>query len=535
MTNVPAPARAPSKPMPGSERVSWRRELREWGMVVVLAAIVLVLLGNVSKNEDGLAWSYLTRTIYDVAVFALFALGLSLQFGMTGLINFGYAIFVGVGAYTTAIVGTRWAETWAGGMEGTTAPGVALVLLGGLVIGTIVAVPLMLLAQAAWPARLPPQNRRARTLIAVAPAAFLAVLFAVWALPLGEHGALNVATGVAVVLGMLSAALFAIFLGLPTVRLREDYLAIVTIGAAEIMRTFWMNEEWLTRGQRGMDMPHLPLADWARNNDTLRGWADALDVRVVGYGYALVAVIAVVVVFILLETLQRSPWGRVLNAIREDEEVVAALGKNVLAYKLQSLAIGCAIAALAGVLWAWEYGSIYPSYFAPALTFNLLIILILGGIANHKGAIAGAIVFWGVFKLAGWLPDIASEPFFQAMDTTAVSLVRYAVVAAFVALLLARAYRRRLQRLHRKQPPWVAHTEARWFRPALVAAGIAATVLLAGSGISALGAAIERGDINTSDLTGPPQAIFVGLLLIVIMMLRPEGFVGRREELQHGK
>jgi neutral amino acid transport system permease protein len=105
-------------------------------------------------------------------------------------------------------------------------------------------------------------------------------------------------------------------------------------------------------------------------------------------------IVAVALVFWRLQALVNSPWGRVLKAIREDEEVAKALGKNVFRYKLQSLMMGGAIAGIAGAFYAWQLTFINPDGFVPLVTFNAWIIVVLGGSGNNVGTLLGAAIFW---------------------------------------------------------------------------------------------------------------------------------------------
>jgi neutral amino acid transport system permease protein len=111
-------------------------------------------------------------------------------------------------------------------------------------------------------------------------------------------------------------------------------------------------------------------------------------------GLMLISVLVLAVVVWRLEVLARSPWGRVLKAIREDEEVARALGKNVFWYKLQALMLGGAIAGISGALYAWQQTSVYPNDFQPQTTFDAWIMVILGGAGNNFGTILGAVIFF---------------------------------------------------------------------------------------------------------------------------------------------
>jgi neutral amino acid transport system permease protein len=112
-----------------------------------------------------------------------------------------------------------------------------------------------------------------------------------------------------------------------------------------------------------------------------------------------VTLITVAIVFWALERLVKSPWGRVLKAIREDEEVAKALGKNVFAYKLQSLMLGGFIAGIAGAFFAWQLSTVYPTNFEPLVTFQAWIIMILGGAGNNAGTLLGAGIYWAYTAL----------------------------------------------------------------------------------------------------------------------------------------
>jgi len=112
-------------------------------------------------------------------------------------------------------------------------------------------------------------------------------------------------------------------------------------------------------------------------------------------GLMLISVLVLAISFWALEVLVRSPWGRVLKAIREDETVAKALGKNVFSYKLQSLMIGGFLAGVAGSLYSWQLTTVYPDNFQPIITFNAWTIVVLGGAGNNAGTILGAAIFWG--------------------------------------------------------------------------------------------------------------------------------------------
>ena len=246
-------------------------------------------------------------------IFALAAIGLNMHFGYTGLLNFGQAGFLAVGAYTVAV----------------------------LVVNFDVSIWL----------------------------AFLA--------------------------GIGSAVVLALLLGIPTLRLRADYLAIVTIATAEIirqvarsvsLREYFGGSDGIT-GKFGKDFFDLNPFPNGLSLAFLRYTPNDLWVVVVGW--------ALVVIFVFLTFLiMRSPWGRVIKAIREDEEAVRSLGKNVYFYKMQSLILGGVVGAFAGFVYAISRQSVQPDNYSTALTFFAYAVLILGGAARVLGPVAGSIIFW---------------------------------------------------------------------------------------------------------------------------------------------
>jgi len=124
-------------------------------------------------------------------------------------------------------------------------------------------------------------------------------------------------------------------------------------------------------------------------------------------GLMLLLVVVLAILFSWLEWLVRSPWGRVLKAIREDEEVAKALGKNVFWYKLQSLMLGGAIAGIAGAFYAWQLTFINPDGFIPLITFQAWTIVVLGGAGNNVGTLLGGTIFWAYNTLTRFvLKDI---------------------------------------------------------------------------------------------------------------------------------
>lgn len=246
-------------------------------------------------------------------IFALAAIGLNMHFGYTGLLNFGQAGFLAVGAYSVAVS----VETY--------------------------GIPL-----------------------------FISFL-----------------------IGILNSVIFALILGIPTLRLRADYLAIVTIAAAEIIRKVTRSATFNDvlggsdgiSGKFGKDFFDFNPFKSGLETSIIRFSAN--DLWVVIVGWTIVAIIT-----FLMWVMVNSPWGRVLKAIREDEDAVRSLGKNVYLYKMQSLIIGGVIGSIAGFVYALSRQSVQPDNYSTALTFFTYTVLILGGAAQVFSPIIGAMIFW---------------------------------------------------------------------------------------------------------------------------------------------
>jgi branched-chain amino acid transport system permease protein len=246
-------------------------------------------------------------------IYGIFALGLQINVGFTGLLNLGQAGFMAIGAYAMG----------------------------------------MLVVYAGW------------SLWAALPVSVLA----------------SVAAGLLV--------------GLPSLRLRSDYFAIATIAFAEIVRYTFQNAAFAggNQGIIGFD------AEWQALAARAGTWLATIGLG--GQSQAPLLII-IWIVFLLclagLKALQASPWGRVLKAVREDEEAAAALGKNVLACKLQSLAIAAALAAIAGFFLALNVTYLYPSEFDPTFTFFGYTVLILGGFASYGGVVLGTLLLTALIE-----------------------------------------------------------------------------------------------------------------------------------------
>ena len=288
-------------------------------------------------------------------IYTLFALGVQVQFGFAGLLNFGQVAFMGIGAYTMAILVVKEdVNMWL-----AACCGIALAMFAGLL------------------------------------------------------------------------------LGLPTLRLRADYFAITTIAFSEILRYVATNEDRLTGGSQGT----INLAGVGKTSQYDGAWQSFLDklsghLHVSGDAAMLILVWTVALLAVgLVTVMMRTPWGRVLKSIREDEDAASSLGKNVFLYKLQALAIGAGLGAVAGVFYAWQFSFFGPDDFAPLITFFAWMIVILGGLGRAWTVPIGALVFGVIF--AG--TRVFDFPPFSLLDSTERAYVRLIVIGlVLIGLMLFR-------------------------------------------------------------------------------------------------
>jgi neutral amino acid transport system permease protein len=293
----------------------------------------------------------------DMVIYCLAAIGLNVQFGYAGLLNFGQAAFVAVSAYGLAtMVATFGAPFWVG-----------------------------------------------------------------------------------ISIGLAAVVVLSLLLGIPTLRLRADYLAIVTLAAAEIVRLTFRS---------------VTLRDTFGGSDGLQNFAEGfyrLNIYSTGINagplsfsarqsWAItVGWVLIILACLLVWMLMRSPWGRVLKGIREDEDAVRSLGKNVYSYKLQALLVGGLIGALAGFMYALSQAAVQPDFTSPDFTFFAYTILILGGAARVLGPVLGAMIFWGLLSLSDGLLRGASVNLdipSWLLGPTDVGAVRFMIVGLALMLLM---------------------------------------------------------------------------------------------------
>jgi branched-chain amino acid transport system permease protein len=222
--------------------------------------------------------------------------------------------------------------------------------------------------------------------------------------------------------------LFGLIVALPAVRLRADYLAIATIAAAEAVRLFALNATELTGGAQGV----FGYDDsWDDVSETIEGWLESLGWSNPENLFPLLIVVWVVALALtaIMWKVQKTPWGRVMRAVREDEDAARALGKNAFAYKLQSLVIAAALGAIAGFFLALNLRFVIPEEFLPIFTFLGYAVLVLGGIANYWGVAIGSLIFWTILEGLRFIDLPISE--------VKISALRFILVGLALILLMA--------------------------------------------------------------------------------------------------
>lgn len=221
---------------------------------------------------------------------------------------------------------------------------------------------------------------------------------------LGGYGSAIVTTklGLPIPVGMLISFLVAAAGGALlmscTLRLRGDYLAIVTLGFAEVVRLIATNETWLTNGTDGISGIPGPY----------RGM---LTPEQYNFLYLALVVVVLLAVFWFSERMRKSPYGRVLRAIREDDQVAAVAGKFVARYRLEAFSIAAGIVGLGGALYAHYTSYIAPEIFSPLITIYIFFALTAGGSGNNYGVVLGAVLLMGAMEatrfLAEFLPGVS--------------------------------------------------------------------------------------------------------------------------------
>ena len=289
---------------------------------------------------------YLAAIATIIAIQSLLTLGLTFQYGLTGLVNFGHVAFYALGAYSSA-----------------------------------------LLTLAGWPM----------------PAAMA--------------------------VGVVLAVAASVMVGATTLRLREDYFAILTLGFSELLRMGLMNARDITRGTLGIPGIPRPFSGWLPGND-----------QVV---YLVMVLIAMALAYVLCELLARSPLGRTLRAIRDDDQAAMAFGKNVLKFRLTAFGWGAGLASVAGSFWAHYVTYVVPDQFTPDITFYTWMAMIIGGPGSMVGALWGTAALVAVVEGTRFIKDVVP---IDEVKLAALRQVAIGLGLIFLTVYLRNPLRRRRQK-----------------------------------------------------------------------------------------
>ncbi len=334
-------------------------------------------------------------------VSAIMALGVNMQWGYAGLFNVGVMGFVALGGLGAVIVSMPPVnEAWAAG-------GLQVIL--GLILGAMTIVGAILVYS-----RMAPGRMRTLTMLAVLIGGFfifrwvfdggVAAIEAVNPASTGYLGGLGLPVLLAWPVGGLLAAGVAWIVGKTALGLRSDYLAIATLGIAEIVIAVMKNEDWLSRGVKnviGVPRPVPYEIDLQNDPDfvtRVTGWgydpvvASSIAVKL---AYAGLFIVVLLALLWLSQAALKSPWGRMMRAIRDNEVSAEAMGKDVKARHLQIFILGSAVCGLAGAMLTTLDGQLTPGTYQPLrFTFLVWVMVIVGGSGNNFGAVLGGFLIW---------------------------------------------------------------------------------------------------------------------------------------------
>ena len=364
-------------------------------------ALFLLVAGLLVATGLMQSWNSALLILNMGLVSAIMALGVNLQWGLAGLFNIGVMGFVALGGLAVALVSTELRPAaWAAGGRGIL---LALGLGAVAVIGAI------------WARRKLPRGRaRGLAILAILGAGFLlyrAVLdpnvAAVEALnpaAAGHIGGLDLPVLLAWPAGALLAAGAAWLIGKTALGLRSDYLAIATLGIAEIILAVLRNEDWLARGVKnviGLPRP-VPYEIDLQNDPAFVARAADLGLEpvtastlYVKLGYTALFLGVLLTLLWLAQRALHSPWGRMMRAIRDNEVAAGAMGKDVTRRHLQVFVLGSAICGLAGAMMTTLDGQLTPASYNPLrFTFLIWIMVIVGGSGSNLGAVLGGALIW---------------------------------------------------------------------------------------------------------------------------------------------
>lgn len=384
--------------------------LRHTGYFMIMAAL-LVMVGQLQS------WNLSLSILNLCLISAVMALGVNMQWGYAGLFNVGIMGFAALGGLVAMLVSVQPVpEAWRAGGGG----------VGMGIIVTLLTIGAAVYAFRSMSAR--PARTALIMIICIAGYILARSIFdpatdaieKVNPAATGYLGGLNLPILIAWPLGGLLAGGAAWIVGKITLGLRTDYLAIATLGISEIIVAILKNEDWLTRGVKnvvGLPRPvpyeiNLQRSDWfiqlCARLETDPVTFSSIFVKL---SYAILFTIVLLIVLYLSEKALRSPWGRMMRAIRDNEVSANAMGKDVTARHLQVFVLGSVVVGIAGAMLTTLDGQLTPSSYQPLrFTFLIWVMVIVGGSGNNWGAVLGAFVIWFFWieaePLGIWLMDV---------------------------------------------------------------------------------------------------------------------------------
>jgi len=386
--------------------------------VALYYGVMLAILMVVGFYQS---WNVAFNILNLCLISAIMALGVNMQWGYAGLFNVGIMGFTALGGLTAVLVSMPpVTEAWkAGG--------------GGIVLSFITLVATVAAALIAR-RMVPPYLKLLVTTVIIVIGFFVIRVFylpavdrieAIDPAETGYLGGMNLPIVVSWAAGGLVAAGAAWFIGKIALGLRADYLAIATLGISEIIIAIIKYEEWLTRGVKnvtGLPRPvpyevELVQQDWFIN---LTNWFGAADIDnaaslFVKICYALLFVLVLGIIMWFAERALKSPWGRMMRAIRDNRDAASAMGKDVTWRHLQVFILGCATCGIAGAMLTTLDGQLTPTTYIPLrYTFLIWVMVILGGSGNNWGAVLGGFVIWFIWVEAApfgqWFMQTVTTP-----------------------------------------------------------------------------------------------------------------------------
>ncbi|MDN3523102.1 branched-chain amino acid ABC transporter permease [Halomonas ramblicola] len=354
-----------------------------WREVVLFAVLLMAVLGVYAL----MGTAYSTRMLVEAACYAILALGLTIQWGYAGQFNAGVMGFVALGGYCAMAFSVPVNQAfWASDLAGE----LGMVLLF-LAVGVLVVVGVSRLHRLGVP-------RRLSTTLAVVLALLLYLLVSARLdevagrieSQFGFIGGLGLPAWAGWIVGGALAGVVGYFIGKVCLGLRSDYLAIATLGIAEIIKAVLKNADWLTRGTATVSPLPWPVPPPGEVGFTL---ARAL--------YLSVTAVMIAAIFFLLTRAYNAPWGRMIRAIRDNEVSSAAMGKDINRRRLEIFVLGCILMGIGGATLA-SFNSLFdPQGYLPLNhTFLVLVMVILGGPGNNLGTIFGAVAVYIIWVMS---------------------------------------------------------------------------------------------------------------------------------------